>query len=222
MSRMNSRNRKKYFQMIVERDGGAFCFVGGEHLTFETAIIDHLNNDNSDNRLENLHLLCPSMNSVKNCRGRDKRHQILSPMSGNIYTQMFENERLRTNSVELIINMKAEPNFKHWLFWKIIHDGTIFFEKALNGGAAFARISQETIRRYLKKELSELRFYEEAKDPDTGEKIVLFKPEWAIFRQSREEKEKMIQVVRNWKEAMNEEAFSSLSKKQDEKKTDEA
>src|SRR5258708_2304923 len=142
---MNSRNRKKFFQLIVQRDGGPYCFIGGERLTYETAIIDHFTNRSDDNRLENLHLLCRSMNSVKNPRGRDKRHKVLSPMSGNIYVQMFETERLRTNSVELLKNMQAEPDFRHWLFWKVVHDGKVFFEDALDAGAAFARCSQETV-----------------------------------------------------------------------------
>jgi len=212
---MNSRNRKKNFEKIVKREGGVYCFIGGEALTFETARIDHWDNDNSNNALENLHLLCISMNAVKNPRGRDKRHKVLSPMCGNIYEQMFNNERLRTNSVEIIKNMQAEPDFKHWLFWKVVHDGMILFENALDGGAAFARCSQETVRRYLKKELSDERLYKTINDPDTGNKLVMLKPEWTIFRAKEEERKKMSRVIQNWKEILNEDPLSTLIKKKE-------
>lgn len=214
MSRMNSRNRRKNFQMIVEREGGAFCRIGGEPLTFETAVIDHWNNNNDDNRPSNLCLLCKSMNAVKNSRGRDKRHELLSPMCGKIDKTVLENERIRTNSIELMKNMQAEPDFRHWLFWKIVHDGKVFFEDALDAGAAFARCSQETIRRYIRKELSEIRPYMKIADPDSKDKIVVFKPEWATFRQRKEDQKHMNRVVKNWKELMQEDAFSGLAQRE--------
>lgn len=213
MARMNSRNRRKFYDLIVARDGGAFCFIGGEPLTFETAVIDHLNNLNNDNRLDNLHLFCKSMNCVKNSRGRDDRHRVLSPMSGKIYTQMCENEQVRTNSIEIIRNMVSEPNALHFIFWRMIRDGKILLEDALDGAASFARCSQETVRRYLKKELSELRLYMLREDPETGKKVIQFKPEWAIFREKLEDREKQKKVIRNWEEIMNEEAFGSLPSK---------
>jgi hypothetical protein len=218
---MNSRNRKKYFLQIVQRDGEAYCFIGGEPLTLETAVIDHWDNDNSNNDLDNLHLTCKSMNAVKNPRGRDKRHRVLSPMCGNVYQQLFESDRPKTIPVEIQKNMQAEPDFRHWLFWKVVHDGSVLFEDALDGGAAFARCSQESIRRYLKKEVSEVRLYRFVEGPDTNKKLVDLKPEWAVFRDKEEEKRKMSRVVRNWKELLSEDPSRSVAKgKQKDKESE--
>lgn len=206
MARMNSRNRRKLIPLLVQRFGGMYCFIGGEELTLEDAVIDHWNNDNSDNRIENLSFLCKSMNSTKNCRGLGNRKQVLSPMCGNAYLQMPESERLKINSVEIIKNRQAEPDFKHWLFWKIKHELTISFESVLDGGAAFARCSQETVRRYLKKELSESRMYRMAIHPVSGEKIVALKLEWETFRARQEEEAKLKKVMQNWKEVLNEDS----------------
>jgi hypothetical protein len=207
---MNSRNRNKNLEEIAKRDGGLICFIGGEILDRQDARIDHWDNNNSNNKLENLHILCPSMNSVKNPRRHDKRYKVLSPIYGNMYERMCDNVRLHTNSIEIIKNMQAEPDFKHWLFYKIVHDDRIFFEDALDGGAAFARCSQETIRRYIKKEVSEVRIYRQLEDPDTHKKLIMLKPEWETFRTKIEEKKQMNKVVRNWKKVMNEEVYPPL------------
>jgi hypothetical protein len=210
MSRMNSRNRKKYLPEIIKRDGGIYCFIGGEPLNPEDACIDHWCNDDDDNEFENLHVLCKSMNAVKNPRGRDKRHKVLSPVCGNVYTDMINDGRLRANSIEILINLKSEPNFNHWLFWKISHNGEIPFEEALDGGATFARCSQETVRRYLKKDCCELGLYRLVIDTDTHQKIIILKPEWETFRVKKEEKKKMSRVLKNWKKVMNEDIYPPL------------
>jgi hypothetical protein len=205
---MNSRNRKKYFQLIVQRDGGAYCFIGGEPLTYETAVIDHWDNDNSNNDLENLHLMCKSANAVKNPRGRDSRHKVLSPVCGNVYVQIFENEHLRVNSLELLKNMQAEPDFKHWLFRKVVREGSVLFEDSLDEGAAVARCSQETIRRYLKKEVSKVRLYRVVLDAITKKKMVELKPEWRTFLKKAEEKKELDRIVKNWKELLKDDPRS--------------
>ena len=113
---------------------------------------------------------------------------------------MFDNEGLRTNSVEIIKNLQAEPDFRHWLFWKIIRDRKVLFEDALDAGAAFARCSQETVRRYLKKEISEVRLYSLIEEPESKKKLVVFKPELSICRGWQEEKERHKRFSQNWKD----------------------
>lgn len=200
MSRMNSRNRKKYLAEIVRRSGGLYCFIGGEGLPSDDAIIDHWDNDNSNNDPLNLHIICASMNAVKNPRGRDKHHQILSPIYGNMYERIWESEPQRTNSIQIIKSLQAEPDFRHWLFWKVVHDGKVSFEDALDTGAAFARCSQETIRRYIKKEVSEVRLYQLVEDPDSRKKIIQLKPQWATFRKKEEDRMMLEKQARNWKD----------------------
>lgn len=207
MSRMNSRNRKKLIPLLIQKCGGTYCFIGGEELTLEDARIDHWNNNNTDNRMQNLVFLCVSMNAVKNPRGRVKRDEVLSPVCGNVLTPMRDTGRSIVCSYEIKKNLQAETDFRHWLFWKIRREGKVIYEVALDTGAAFARCSQETVRRYLKKETSEIRLYQVTRDPESEEKILTFRPRWACFLEQEKEDARMKQVVRNWKTTLREEAL---------------
>jgi hypothetical protein len=126
---------------------------------------------------------------------------------------MRENDRMRTTSAELLKNMQAEPDFKHWLFWKVVHDGRVPFEDALDSGAAFARCSQESVRRYLKKEVSAERLYQLLVDSDSKEKVVFLKPVWTSFRAKEEEAKEMNRIVKNWKDLAKDDPFSALSQR---------
>ena len=67
MSNMNGRTRKKLYMIIVKRDG-EFCKFCGRSPPEVNLVIDHKDNDNSNNFLGNLQLTCRSCNYKKNPR----------------------------------------------------------------------------------------------------------------------------------------------------------
>ncbi|MGB2867845.1 MAG: HNH endonuclease signature motif containing protein [Bacteroidota bacterium] len=140
---MNARIRNRLYPQLVERDRER-CRICGRPGNRNTLVIDHINNDNGDNRLENLQLLCKSDNSQKNPRGPGRR-KLLSPVC------VQEIDRASAGSAEMQKNLEAEPAFAHWLYEEIRKSGKITLDDALNGGALAARCSQMTIKRYLKK-----------------------------------------------------------------------
>ncbi len=197
---MNGPRRQKLFDLIAHRDGNV-CFIGGEEGNFATLVIDHWDNNNAHNSLRNLHLLCRSMNSIKNGRGPDHRHNLRSSLyvcdksSGDVRPELI------IRHAEFKKNLTSEPAFKHWLFEMVVKSGKVEFEEVLNSGAAIARCSQETIRRYLAKETSKVRLYAIECDRRTHEKYVRLKPSWNNFRASNESKKKLMQQAKNWRDA---------------------
>ncbi len=67
MSNMNGITRKKLYPIIVSRDG-EYCKCCGVLSTEQQLVIDHKDNDNSNNGLLNLQLLCRTCNYLKNPR----------------------------------------------------------------------------------------------------------------------------------------------------------
>jgi len=64
---MNGPTRKKLYTRIAERDG-EFCQKCEKLSSEGQIIVDHIDNNNSNNSFENLQLLCRSCNYKKNPR----------------------------------------------------------------------------------------------------------------------------------------------------------
>jgi len=201
MSRMSGPKRKRVYEILVRRDG-EYCFIGGERGNTTSLIIDHWDNDNNNIAFENLHLLCRSMNSVKNPRGRDHRHKLLSSacVSANSSQEIIDGSQLRIQSMELAINQKAEPAFRHWLFANIARTGIVPMQEAIDAGSEVAHVSLETIKRYLRKVTSSVSIYNLAREEASGRMIICLKPEWDTFRKREEELRKLDEQVKNWQE----------------------
>jgi hypothetical protein len=179
MARMNATRRKKLYKSLVLRDGEC-CFIGGEPGNASSLVIDHADNDNSNNTLGNLHLICRSTNAVKNPRGSSRKIQ--SSMSMKTAEEMLRLEAAQASSAEFLKNMQAEPDFKHWLFSEIWRKARLPLNDVLDCGAAIARCSQATVNRYLKKECSRVRLYQIIEETDTKGRFVEFNPEWEELR----------------------------------------
>ena len=67
MSNMNGTTRKKLYTTISKRDG-ELCRYCNKLPSEGQLVIDHINNNNSNNSLENLQLLCRACNYKKNPR----------------------------------------------------------------------------------------------------------------------------------------------------------
>lgn len=196
MSRMSGPKRKKMYDLLSRRDG-EYCFIGGESSTRESLVIDHADNDNSNNDLANLHLMCQSMNALKNPRGRDRKK--MSSVCVSVCEELSRIESAQPSSAEFKKNLQSEPDFRHWLFVEIWRKGGLPLDEVINCGAAVARCSQESIKRYLRKEYSRVRLYEIIEDPGTKQKLVQFKHEWEKFRQKEEKRRQLDWQARNWR-----------------------
>ena len=208
MSRLSGPKRRKLYELLARRDGER-CFVGGERGNFWTLLIDHADNDNQNNDPVNLHLMCRSINGAKNPRGFGRKKK----QSSSVYVCVSEEdysealEPVRTTSAELKKNEQAEPDFRHWLFIEIWRKGRLPLEEVIDCGAAVAGCSQETIKRYLRKESSRVRLYQILEEPETGRKYVQFRPEWEKHRKKEEGRRTLDRQARNWREDTIRDAF---------------
>jgi len=203
MSRMSGPKRKKVYAQLVRRDG-EICFIGSEALNSSIAVVDHWNGFDSDNRLSNLHLMCRSMNTAKNPRGKSKSSEILSSVCVRRPAPVLiaRPNLVVAQCAEFLQNRKAEPDFRHWLFFNIVRCGEIDVEEVVGSGSEFAHCSTETVRRYLLKLTSKTGIYAyKGSERDGSFKIVL-KSEWQSFRRKADEKRLLDYQAENWKNAI--------------------
>lgn len=180
MGRMNGPKRKKIYEFLVRRDGER-CFIGGEPGVSDTLIIDHWDNNSANNSRKNLHLLCRSMNGIKNPRRAGQASQKLSSecvrvseiSSGNLV------ENIRTYSAEFVRNSGSEPTFRHWLFANIVRLGKLALTDVINAGAEISHCSQLSIQRYVAKISSKVGLYRVV--GEGSQKYLELRPEWARF-----------------------------------------
>jgi hypothetical protein len=191
---MSGSKRKRIYESLARRDG-EYCFIGGEPGTLRTLVIDHADNDNSNNRPSNLHLLCRSINQAKNPRGRGKKK--LSSVCVRVCED--ELELAPPASAEFRKNLQSEPAFRHFLFIEIWRKGMVPVDELIDCGAAVARCSQESVRRYLRKECSRVRLYEVVDDPESKQRSVRFKPEWDRHRQKELKRRQLDWQAQNWR-----------------------
>lgn len=142
---MNSRTRSRLYKILVERDGER-CKICNKWGNAHTLVIDHIDNNNSNNQMWNLQLICRSDNARKNPRGPSKR-KVQSP----VCVSVSEIDKPKANSAEFDRNRKSEPIFRRWIYFEVRRGRRITYDEALDNGAERSGCSQEAIKRYLKK-----------------------------------------------------------------------
>lgn len=135
VSRMNGRARAKAYAFLVKRDG-EYCKKCGISGKKRQLVIDHKDNDNSNNQSENWQLLCRTCNYRKNPRPVDNC--------------VCENENA-TNVTELQVSRTKEPMFKRFSNHLINEYGSYPENDLINSGAEHVGISPVTAKRYLNK-----------------------------------------------------------------------
>lgn len=201
MSRMSGPRRDKVYEMLARRDGEC-CFIGGEPSDRESLVVDHWNNRNNDNRPSNLHLVCRSMNSVKNPRGQlTKESEILSSVSVRrpVVDGIIRPQMIRVESGELLKNLQNESLFRHWLFYQIVHCHELEYHAVVNCAAEYVHCSPQSIRRYLEKLTCKIGIYRYVEVQEVGKKLITLKPKFETFRKTIEKRSKLIEQARNWK-----------------------
>ncbi len=143
MSNMNGVTRRKKYQEIVERDG-EYCKCCGKLASEGQLVVDHRDNNNTNNSHTNLQLLCRSCNYLKNPRK--------SPLD------MCESENSQQYSEESSMskNRRTEPLFREFILSELANSecNSLTWDEAINMGAEKIGISQMTAERYLNKMIS--------------------------------------------------------------------
>jgi len=162
---MNKRTRDRLYPLVSAQQNGEYCKICKEPGTKMTLIIEHLDNNNANNDLENLRLACQSCNILKNPRGKSKKK--MSP----------ERESAREINIESTLsaaqakNNESEPLFRRFIYGYLLVHGGISVTDAVNGGAEYANCSQQATRRYIDKLISITGDYL------LEDKVIKFKPE---------------------------------------------
>ena len=134
---MNGPMRQKLYVIIIKRDG-EFCRCCGM-LSFEAQlVIDHKDNNNSNNSLENIQLLCRKCNYLKNPRK--------GPVDNCVSVIVLDG-----TVTEVQINRRKEPLFRNFVLHLLNEHDEVPQNEIINSGAEEVGISQETARRYLNK-----------------------------------------------------------------------
>ena len=137
MSNMNGRTRKKLYTQISEEDG-EYCRMCGKLPWEGQLIVDHRDNNNSNNSRDNLQLLCRACNWLKNSKG---------PLDKCV------NESESEDETELQNSKKNEPLFRKYVYHRLYENGekSIPEKELVNGGAEHIGNSPVTCQRYLNK-----------------------------------------------------------------------
>jgi len=142
MSKMNGPTRKKVYEFLAKRDG-EYCRGCGALPSERQLVVDHRDNNNSNNDPDNHQLLCRPCNALKNPRPVD--------------VCVSENGAQAT---EIQVNRTKEPQFKRILA-QMINEKVYYEEKDLiNSIAERLDLSPVTVKRYLDKTCSSHGIYQ--------------------------------------------------------------
>lgn len=152
MGNINSRMRKKAYKFLKSTTG-AFCKMCQIHESEKELVIDHIDNNNSNNNPSNWQFLCRKCNYIKNPRLAERE-----PLDSVGVSECVSLNYQTPN--EITINREKEPLFRECI--EQIISKNIEFEKSdlINSGAERVGISIKTSRRYLDKMCSSAGNYQ--------------------------------------------------------------
>jgi len=143
MSRMSAKDRAYFYPILIKRYG-EHCNHCQKAPPDYRLVIDHIDNNNQNNQLENMQLLCYSCNGRKNCRGPGKKQS-------SVCVSVRATMSTRPPSPELQKNQECEPIFRNWCNEIIQENKTLSYEELVNGGAEISNCSVDTAKKYLNK-----------------------------------------------------------------------
>lgn len=144
---MSAATRRRLYPLVARQQGGEYCvYCSRAPIDLAAAgrssqlCIDHSDNDPSNNDLRNLQLLCHGCNTKKN---HPAAARVAAPAD-------------RPPGPELAVARRAVPAFRSWLFQIFLDDGSYHYPLAdlLDDAAEYLSVSQETVKRYLKRACS--------------------------------------------------------------------
>jgi hypothetical protein len=137
---MNGNQRKKLHHRLIARDGPN-CEICHVSELIRKPVIDHIDNNNRNNLLDNLQLLCRPCNYKKNPRLSERDSSDLS------------SENKSTGSASISINQEKEQKFRDFVYREIIFGERRNHSRKniVNSGAEVVGISPITANRYFEK-----------------------------------------------------------------------
>ena len=136
MSKMNGPTRKKLYLEMADGEG-EFCRMCGVTAKKRQLVIDHKDNNNSNNRLDNRQFLCRPCNYKKN--PRRPVDECVSDCEEGVEQSELEKNRQR------------EPEFRKFTYHELNESGRLPELDVINSGAEAVGISPVTAKRYLNK-----------------------------------------------------------------------
>lgn len=140
---MGSHTRIRLYPEIIQKQGGEFCVGCGltpEQTNEKKLLINHVDNNNSNNMIENLQFLCRTCNRIKNP------------------SRTYKPAAIKTQGE--ITNLRVEENWRAWVMDKVLKNSGYFVDEIIYSGAELFACSPETIsRRYLPKLTSALGLF---------------------------------------------------------------
>lgn len=159
MSKLNGPTRRKLYRGMSE-DEGEFCKRCGVTAKERQLVIDHKDNDNSNNSRENRQFLCRPCNYFKN-----PRRPVVECVS----------ESEAHDQSELQTSRQKEPFFRKFVCHVINEQGPTPEEDLIYSGAESVGISPVTASRYLKNMCSSVGILQKKKFGQTS--VVRYKNE---------------------------------------------
>ncbi|MGI0022673.1 MAG: HNH endonuclease signature motif containing protein [Nitrososphaeraceae archaeon] len=145
---MNGKTRKKLYKLISQRDG-EYCKGCGKLALEGQLVVDHIDNDNSNNDPSNLQLLCRKCNYLKNPR---------RPVD------LCERERKSEDiQTEVQISTIKKPQFNTYLAQRVNDKGFVEEKDFVYSVSKVLGISPITAKRWLDVECSSEGVYERHK-----------------------------------------------------------
>jgi|TARA_B100001146_G_scaffold99104_1_gene87757 hypothetical protein len=146
MSNMNSRKRKIVYPYLKEKFG-AYCQMCQALESERELVIDHIDNNNSNDNPNNWQFLCRSCNYIKNPRLKERKEP-LDVCVG--VSRPFDIPS------EIKINREREPLFRKYVEEEVKANVQVLEQELINSGAEKLGLSPRTTDRYLKKMYSSI------------------------------------------------------------------
>ena len=166
MTNMNSKQRQFWYQQVLIKQGDEYCVMCCKTIPqlvedgqSPKLCLDHKDNNNNHNEIDNLQFLCKSCNTKKN------HPETTIPFSRSATPEMSSGKRF-------------ESDFRRWVSGQYMENENLGLEYDYlkNTGAEVIGCSQETIKRYLGKMTSSEGIYEW--EDRFGGVLMVLKPEY--------------------------------------------
>jgi len=191
---LTKRLKIKYLPELLKRDGGFRCFYCIKDLDIRSYINEHLNNDRTDNRKENIVLACHTCNNKKpnNSSLQLKAIQKLKNNERNFMSEREISGEIQTQeaSTEIEINVSNYDIVNQFIGEVVNTDGSIPLKVAINSGAYLCKEktghgATQTVRNYIEMLVSDVGPFRIIRDETKKKVIIKRTDELTIQNQSK-------------------------------------
>ena len=171
---LSQKEKIKICEYLVDRDSGYKCFYCKKPFLKDRSIIEHLNDNRTDNRLDNLVLSCQSCNIKKardkDCIYNDIAFLKLEKNENQIYLREKDLKKItkykeEETSIEIDINTKNFDIVQDYIETRVDSFESIEFKDTLDSCVLLCRKktnhgSHQCVRNYISALTSSVGFYQ--------------------------------------------------------------